>query len=93
LVGIIEELSFTTIRHRLIALIVRMAEQGHRTRAGVEVTLPANQQELAAQLGTVRELISRNLSRLQAENLIRIKGRKIIIPGLQVLREEMKNQE
>jgi CRP-like cAMP-binding protein len=93
LVGIIEELSFTTIRHRLIAMIVRMADQGHRTPDGVEVTLPANQQELAAQMGTVRELISRNLSRLQAEDLIRMEGRKIIIPDLPALQKEIKDQE
>jgi len=93
LVGIIEELSFTTVRHRLISLLVRMANEGHRTREGVEITLTANQQELAAQMGTVRELISRNLSRLQAENLIRVEGRKIVITDLPALLEAMKDQE
>jgi CRP-like cAMP-binding protein len=92
LVGIIEELSFTTVRHRLISLLVRAATGGHRTNEGLEITLVANQQELAAQLGTVRELISRNLSRLQAENLIRIEGRKIVITDLPALREAMKDQ-
>ena len=93
LVGIIEELSFTTVRHRLISLLVRMAKEGHRTNEGVEITLTANQQELAAQMGTVRELISRNLSRLQAENLIRVEGRKIVITDLPALLEAMKDQE
>jgi CRP/FNR family transcriptional regulator, cyclic AMP receptor protein len=93
LVGIIEELSFTTVRHRLISLLVRMAKEGHRTSEGVEITLTANQQELAAQMGTVRELISRNLSRLQAENLIRVEGRKIVITDLPALLEAMKDQE
>ncbi len=37
LVGIIEELSFTTVRHRLISLLVRMAKEGHRTNEGVEI--------------------------------------------------------
>jgi CRP/FNR family transcriptional regulator, cyclic AMP receptor protein len=92
LVGIIEELSFTTVRHRLISLLVRMAKEGHRTNEGVEITLPANQQELAAQMGTVRELISRNLSRLQAENLIRVEGRKIVITDFPALQEAMKDE-
>jgi len=92
LVGIIEELSFTTVRHRLISLLVRMAKEGHRTSEGVEITLAANQQELAAQMGTVRELISRNLSRLQAENLIQVEGRKIVITDLPALQEAMKDQ-
>jgi CRP/FNR family cyclic AMP-dependent transcriptional regulator len=30
LVGIIEELSFTTVRHRLISLLVRLAKEGNR---------------------------------------------------------------
>jgi CRP/FNR family cyclic AMP-dependent transcriptional regulator len=93
LVGIIEELSFTTVRHRLISLLVRMAKEGNRTDEGVEITLAANQQELAAQMGTVRELISRNLSRLQAENLIRVEGRKIVITDLRALMEVMKEEE
>jgi CRP-like cAMP-binding protein len=93
LVGIIEELSFTTVRHRLISLLVRLAKEGHRTTEGVEITLAANQQELAAQMGTVRELISRNLSRLQAENLIRVEGRKVVITDLPALLEAMKDQE
>jgi CRP/FNR family cyclic AMP-dependent transcriptional regulator len=78
LVGIIEELSFTTVRHRLIGLLVRLAQrEGTKTETGVEITLQVNNQELAAQLGTVRELVSRNLSRLQAEGFIRIEGRTV----------------
>ncbi len=92
LVGIIEELSFTTVRHRLISLLVHMAKEGHRTKEGVEIMLAANQQELAAQMGTVRELISRNLSRLQAENLIRVEGRKIVVTDFPALQEAMKDQ-
>jgi CRP/FNR family cyclic AMP-dependent transcriptional regulator len=93
LVGIIEELSFSTVRHRLIALLVQMAKQGRRTPQGVAVTLTANNQELAARIGTVRELVSRNLSRLQAEELIQIEGREVIIPSLEALQEELKGDE
>src|SRR5262249_4488104 len=57
LVGIIEELSFTTVRHRLASFLLRLArEEGKTTPRGVEITLPAGHQELAAQIGTVREL-------------------------------------
>src|SRR5215467_7902157 len=50
LVGIIEELSFTTVRHRLIALLVRLAKsQGRHDGDAVTVTLPMNNTELAAQ--------------------------------------------
>jgi CRP/FNR family transcriptional regulator len=64
LVGIIEELSFSTVRHRLAVCLFRLAQKsGKRTAEGLAVSLPVNNQELAAQIGTVRELISRYLSR------------------------------
>src|SRR5690349_16118088 len=83
LVGIIEELSFTTVRHRLIALLVRLGKaEGSRNGDAISLTLPVNNSELAAQIGTVRELVSRNLSRLQAEGLIRVDNRVLEIPSL-----------
>lgn len=92
LVGIIEELSFTTVRHRLIALLVQLGKtEGIRdhNRDAVALTLPSNNSELAAQIGTVRELVSRNLSRLQAEGLIEVDNRKLEIPSLQRLEAEL----
>jgi CRP/FNR family transcriptional regulator len=93
LVGIIEELSFTTVRHRLVALLLRLGQHGTSTAAGIEITLPASNQELAAQIGTVRELVSRNLSRLQAEGLIRMDGRSVTIPSLKALQTELADTE
>src|SRR5499425_1057322 len=56
LVGIIEELSFTTVRQRLIAVILRLAQSSHtRSKEGVHIELSQSHQELAAELGTVRE--------------------------------------
>jgi len=89
LVGIIEELSFTTIRQRLIAALLKLAQkEGKKTERGIEFQLPATHQELANQLGTVRELISRNLMRLQAEGLLDVDAREIVVKdmkGLSVL--------
>ncbi|MGH9344547.1 MAG: Crp/Fnr family transcriptional regulator [Terriglobia bacterium] len=89
LVGIIEELSFTTVRQRLISVLLNLAQhEGTKTERGVEFQLPATHQELANQLGTVRELISRNLMRLQAEGLIEVDARQIVVKdvkGLEML--------
>jgi CRP/FNR family transcriptional regulator len=41
--------------------------------------MPATHQEVALRLGTVREVVSRNLSRFQAQGLIRIQNREISI--------------
>lgn len=86
LVAIIEELSFTTIRQRLVSMLVRLAQSdGKKTARGVEFVLPSSHQELANQLGTVRELISRNLTRLQAEGLLEVDSRQIVVKDLKGL--------
>ena len=86
LVGIIEELSFTTVRQRLIAYLLRLAGRIPGAKKDIDLALPVTHQELAAELGTVRELVSRNLGRLQAEGLIKIQARSIQIPDLAALR-------
>src|SRR5437763_6659088 len=45
LVGIIEELSFTTVRRRLASFLFRLAQ-----REGLEVTRPVSHQDLASQI-------------------------------------------
>ncbi|HLK31956.1 MAG TPA: Crp/Fnr family transcriptional regulator [Terriglobales bacterium] len=93
LVGIIEELSFTTVHQRLSAFLCRLAASGKPTAAGVEITLPASNQELAAQIGTVRELVSRNLSRLQAQGFIQMDGRQVVISNLPALQAEAEKSQ
>lgn len=84
LVGIIEELSFTTVRHRLISWLLRQSQAHGRT-----FTLATSHQEIAAEIGTVRELVSRNLSRLQAQGLIATNGREITIPDPAALEADL----
>lgn len=93
LVGIIEELSFTTVRSRLIAVLVRRGKAARKTSEGVEFELPPSNQELASEIGTVRELVSRNLSRLQAEGLIRMEGKVVTISDLKRLQAELEIPE
>jgi CRP/FNR family transcriptional regulator len=94
LVGIIEELSFTTVRQRLIALLLRLAQaSGVRSSQGIRIELTKSHQDLAAELGTVRELVSRNLSRLEAEGFLDVEGRKIVVKDLPGLRREQTTSE
>jgi CRP/FNR family transcriptional regulator len=94
LVGIIEELSFTTVRHRLASFLLRSAQkEGTQTPDGTEILLPASNQELAAQIGTVRELVSRNLSRLQTAGLIQIDGRTVLILNRKALEAELEGAD
>jgi CRP-like cAMP-binding protein len=94
LVAMVEELSFTTVRHRLAALLLRLARRrGKRGPSGIAFTLGASHQEIATQIGTVRELVSRNLSQLQAKGIIRIEGKTIVVPELPALEAEVAGGE
>ena len=89
LVGIIQDLSFTTVRQRLIALVLRLAQMsGTASTVEVHVELTETHEELAGELGTVRELVSRNLRQLQAEGFLEVNGRTIIVKDLAGLKRE-----
>src|SRR5882757_5206842 len=90
LVSLVDELSFSTVRVRLIAYLVRLAEEnGERTPSGIHFQLTENNEELAVRLGTVRELISRNLGRLHGDGLIEMNKRTVTIPNIAILRDEI----
>src|SRR5215813_12066561 len=87
---LIEELSFSTVRGRLVSHLLRLAqENGRQSTRGIVVDLFENNEELAARLGTVRELVSRNLGRLHNDGLIEVRRRLVIIPNLAALRNEL----
>jgi CRP/FNR family transcriptional regulator len=94
LVGLIEEISFTTVRHRLVAVLVRLAKRrGKPSERGIEFPLMGSNEDLASHIGTVRELVSRNLGRLQAEGAIRLEGKNVIIPDLKNLEAMLEGEE
>ena len=66
--SLVEHLSFGTVRARLIAHLLDLARE-----QGSAIALEENNEELAARLGTVRELVSRNLGRLHNEGLIQMR--------------------
>ena len=75
LVGLVEAMTFGSVTQRLARLLLDASRQ-----AGGEVfDLPHTHQELASRLGTVREVVSRNLARFRAEGLVRIEGHQMQI--------------
>ncbi|MBW7915645.1 MAG: Crp/Fnr family transcriptional regulator [Trueperaceae bacterium] len=70
LVALVEQISFQEVVHRLARYLVEVAE------AGVPFVLDTNG-AIASQLGTVPELVSRNLSRLHAGGAIELQGRTV----------------
>lgn len=73
LVALVESVAFGAVRQRLARALLDFANQ-----AGADsFRLPVTQEELALRLGTVREVISRNLNRFQAEGLLELDRRRL----------------
>lgn len=88
LVGVIELVTFGSVRQRLAGLLIECGEQAGTNR----FPLPGTHQELASRLGTVREVVSRNISRFQAEGLIRTDGRHVSLVDREGLRREAETE-
>ena len=92
-VAVIEELSFTTVRQRVVSWLLRQAAtNGRPSERGTTITLPASHQELAAHVGTVRELVSRNLTRLQARGFIAVDARELTILDPEGLEADLESE-
>lgn len=88
LVGLVESITLGSVTKRLARLLLDAAEAaGSNT-----FELPATHQELASRLGTVREVVSRNLSRFRAAGLIRGQGRQVEIANRAGLEQEAEAQ-
>lgn len=84
LVMIVESVTFGSVTTRLARLLLQMKEQ-----AGAdEFPMALTHQELASRLGTVREVVSRNLARFRAEGLVQMQGQTLKILDLAGLQRE-----
>jgi CRP/FNR family transcriptional regulator len=78
--ALVEALSLREVDQRLARwLLAEARNRGHRVNETTEVTLVLTNQQIAARIGSVREVVSRAMSRLQGNHLISIDGRRVII--------------
>ena len=88
LVAVVESMTFGSVTQRLARLLLDAARQAGRN----EFELPLTRQELASRLGTVREVVSRNLARFRAEGLLRIQGHQVLIQDPEGLAREAETE-
>ena len=79
---LVEALSLREVGQRLARFLLAEARaKGTRDGGGgLRLTLSHTNQQIAARVGTVREVVSRALARLQQDGLIIQEGRALIIP-------------
>ena len=84
LVGLVEDLAMRNVRGRLARLLLEEAEgTEHRT-----VPRMLTQEEMAARLGTVREMVGRTLRSMAASGVIEFDRHRIVILDPERLAEE-----
>jgi len=83
LVHLVSELAFYQVTHRLARLISKLPDDELNGEANVRVT----QDQLAARLGTVREVVARSLKELERSGAIRVENRRIHIQDADVLQQ------
>jgi CRP/FNR family transcriptional regulator len=83
LVEKLDELSFYQVTTRLARLIINLTEDELQGDSQVRLT----RDDMAARLGTVREVVTRSLNELQRSKAIRVSRRKIKIANRERLRE------
>jgi CRP/FNR family transcriptional regulator len=83
LVGLVEELSFYQVTNRLARLISQMPDEQLTGKGTHRLT----QDEMAARLGTVREVVARSLKELERSGAIQASRGKIKITNNEILGE------
>lgn len=80
MVHLVEEISLKDVRARLVDLLLREAGESDRVELG------GTHHEIAARIGTVREIVSRTLGRMAQDGVIRVEGRTVQILDRERLR-------
>lgn len=90
LTSLVEELSLKEVSHRLARFLRdRALRYGVRSRRGLEFPLEETNQEIGAEIGTVRDLVSRNLRRFVDRGLIKMERRKVIVLDMDELEAQV----
>lgn len=83
---LVEALSLHEVDQRLAQWILSEARiRGKKSESSIKLDLVLTNQQIAARIGSVREVVSRALNRLQANGLIELNGRSVIIRDLHSL--------
>jgi CRP/FNR family cyclic AMP-dependent transcriptional regulator len=88
MVQLVETLAFRDVAARLAMVLADHAEQGGRvTTDGIVLDLGRTQEELAAEIGTARESVSRAMKQLEARRLVRKRsGTHLVLAPVDQLR-------
>jgi CRP-like cAMP-binding protein len=83
---LVETLSLREVGQRLARFLLAEARtKGTREGGTLRVHLAHTNQQIAARVGSVREVVSRAMTRLQHDGLVRLEGRDLTVPDERAL--------
>ncbi|MGA2181986.1 MAG: Crp/Fnr family transcriptional regulator [Bryobacteraceae bacterium] len=86
--ALIESLSLRDVDRRLASLLLVEAQaMGQRNGDELTLELRLTHQQMASRIGSVREVVSRAMARLQESGLVRVDGKRVIVPREKALVE------
>jgi len=84
-VSLVEDLSFRHVTGRVAKLLLEYA--GDHKGAGGEAKPRLTQQDMAAMVGTAREVVGRSLKALEEEGAIKVEHHRIVIANKEILED------
>ena len=83
---LVESLSLREVGQRVASLfLAEAASRGVATERGIRFEQPLTHGQLAARIGTVREVVTRTIARLQSQGLIQTEGKTVTVPDIKAL--------
>ncbi len=80
-ITLLEEVAFERLDIRIAAYLVHLAT----SQGSINIALKITHQEIAAELGTSREVVSRTLKTMDAQKLLSVGRKEILIPDVEIL--------
>lgn len=89
MLDLVDQLSLKDAHNRLARWLDEWVSENHPDAGDQEilVVLPYTQSEIAAQIGTVREVVSRGFSRMEKDGILTASGKRITILSRKRLRQ------
>lgn len=84
-----ESLAFLDVHARLARALLEMAERYGVKKDGLEIDFDITQADLATMVGATRERVNRALAAFRAQNLVELRGKKIILHDVERLRQRI----
>ncbi|MBX3474467.1 MAG: Crp/Fnr family transcriptional regulator [Planctomycetes bacterium] len=86
---LVDQLSLKDAHNRLARWLDQWISQNQPNAGDAEqmVVLPYTQSEIAAQIGTVREVVSRGFSRMEKDGILRASGKRVTLMSRKRLRQ------